>query len=136
MIRSQSKAYLDPPHPIPGTTPSCVLNIYSSFGAKGIAVCNICITCVLTCSSHHWGAVIIFPNLQGRRDRAGPVQMGKTATPEALLSWVWAPKALVNWRSWPPTSPLSSRRFPAMAVAQKVAKGGDLSNETEKELGA
>lgn len=48
----------------------------------------------------------------------------------------WAPKALVNWRSWPPTSPLSSQRFPAMAVAQKVEKGGDLSNETEKELGA
>lgn len=68
--------------------------------------------------------------------------MGKTAIPEALPSWVWAPEALVNWRSWPPTSPLSSQRFPAMAVAQKLEKGGDLgtqktlSNETEEDLGA
>lgn len=66
--------------------------------------------------------------------------MGQTAIPEALASWVWAPEALVNWRSWPPTSPLSSQRFPAIAVAQKAKKGGDpgtqktLSNETEKEL--
>lgn len=68
--------------------------------------------------------------------------MGKTATPGALESWAWAPKALVNWRSWPPTSPLSSQRFPAIAVAQKVEKGGDLgtqktlSSETEEDLGA
>lgn len=66
--------------------------------------------------------------------------MGQNSHPRSTCILGVGSEALVNWRSWLPTSPLSSQRFPAIAVAQKAKKGGDLgtqktlSNETEKEL--